>query len=402
MAVCHRHGQPVVPQGGNTGLVGGATAMGGELVVCTHRLTDVGVVDQRSAQVTVGAGVTLARLQEIARASGLDAPVDLGARGSATVGGMVATNAGGTRAVRFAMMRAHVHGVEAVLADGTIVSRLGGLIKDNTGYDWPRLLAGSEGTLAIISAVRIGLVSALSNRCVVAIGWSTLSDAVHLVAAMRDGGHLWAAEGVTNAGCAIVASRLSLPLAPVFASTYTSLLEVDGYEQCLSELERCEAMGLLSSATTDPVVVGPEQPHQAERLWEVRERHTEAINTLGAPVKLDVTIPLHALDEFVTEVASRCPEAIVFGHIGDGNLHVNIPGLGHPERADEAHLLERSILTLAADLGGSISAEHGIGRAKPEMLHLSRSPEEIGLFRAIKHALDPEGLLNPGCLLTTP
>ncbi len=399
LALCFRERQAVVTQGGNTGLVGGATPSNGALVLSTQRLTQVGAVDTNTAQITVGAGVTLSTMQEVARAVGLDAPVDLGARATATIGGMVATNAGGTRVIRHGMMRAHVHGLEAVLADGTVVSRTGGLLKDNTGYDWPRLLAGSEGTLAVITEIRLGLTPRLAERTVVGVGWNTLDDAVHWVAALRRLGHLWSAEVVTARGCRMVADQLGLSIPDAFAAPYTVLVEIDGFDTALDDVGATLGSGELERAATEPSVAGPTQGQQAERLWQVRERHTEAINTLGPPVKLDVTIPLDRLDEFVSVLSNITDDAVIFGHIGDGNLHVNVPALGHLSRHDEALQIEGRVLRAVADLGGSISAEHGIGRAKRDLLHLSRSPAEIMMFHTLKHALDPRGILNPGCLL---
>jgi FAD/FMN-containing dehydrogenase len=402
LTLCHREGQAVVTQGGNTGLVGGATPMDNALVLSTQRLTRLGAVDSVTAQITVGAGVTLSAVQEAARASGLDAPVDLGARSTATIGGMVATNAGGTRVVRHGMMRAHVHGLEAVLADGTVVSRIGGLLKDNTGYDWPRLLTGSEGTLAVITEVRLGLTPRMGERTVVVVGWNTLADAVCWVAALRQLGHLWSAEVVTASGCRFVAGQLGLSLPGVFTAPYALLVEIDGFAHAIDDVSATLSSGELELAVTEPFVAGPAEGQQGERLWQVRERHTEAINTLGPPVKLDVTLPLHRLDEFVSVLSNIRADAVIFGHVGDGNLHVNVPALGHPERQREAAAVEDQVLHAVAKLGGSISAEHGIGRAKRDLLHLSRSPAELVLFQSLKHALDPQGILNPGCLLPPP
>jgi FAD/FMN-containing dehydrogenase len=391
---------PIVPQGGNTGLVGGTKAPSGSILLNTRRLDTIGEVDRLSAQITVGAGATLESVQQVAREASFDVPVDVGARGSATIGGMVATNAGGTRVIRFGMMRAHVHGLEAVLPDGTILSRLGGLIKDNTGYDWPRLLAGSEGTLAIISAVTIGLVPTLSERTVVAIGCDSIAESVRVAMRFRDTNqHLWAAEFVTRAGCELVADQLAMLVPPVFDRPITLLLEFDGFEAALLSVAKSVDSGDLCEA--DVTVAGPGSPTQADVLWAVRERHTEAINRLGVPVKLDVSLPVNNLGSFADSLPFVAPGAVMFGHLGDGNVHVNLPGLGVEGREIEAAKAEGDILVLVASLGGSISAEHGIGRAKAEWLHLSRSSAEIDLFRRMKQSFDPLGLLNPGCLIPT-
>jgi FAD/FMN-containing dehydrogenase len=395
LAACHRAGVPVVPQGGNTGLVGGSVPLQGEIVLSLRRLNSLFEVDRAAGQVTAGAGVTLTQLQEHARAAGLAFGVDLGARDSATVGGMIATNAGGLHFMRYGGMRDQVLGVEAVLADGTVIRHLDGLWKDNTGYDWGRLLCGSEGTLAIVTAARLRLVPAHAARAVALLAFAEVSEAIDAVWQLRASVEsLAAAELFLGSGLKLVCEQLALPRPfPEIHAAYL-LVECAAQHDPTEELAGAVASvdGLVDAAVAD---TGRQQ-----QLWDYRERHTEAINLLGPPHKLDVTLPASRIAEFVISVpaviarvdpGARC---WLFGHVADGNIHVNITG---PAPDDEA--TDGAVLEYAAGLGGSISAEHGIGTAKKAWLHLNRSPAEVALFRSIKAALDPAGVLNPHVLL---
>ena len=403
LAACSAAGTPVVIQGGNTGLVGGgvpapeAPGRPRPVLLSTTRLDRVGEVDEVAAQVTAGAGVTLARLQAAAAARGMVFPVDLAARDSATVGGMVATNAGGLHVLRYGSMRAQVVGLEAVLADGTVVSRLSGLVKDNTGYDLSQLMVGSEGTLAVITAARLRLVPEHPERVVALIGLpSTAAALAALEAVRRRAEGLQAAEIFYAGGLDLVRAHANLgaPLErewPVYL-----VLECAGLADPSEELfEALAGLDLPDDATA----VATDPAGQA-RLWAYRERHTEAISALGVPHKLDVTLPQSRLAEFeaavrqVVESAAPGSRLVLFGHVGDGNLHVNVVG---PPPEDET--LDEAVLKLVASMDGSISAEHGIGRAKAAWLDLSRSPAELALMRSVKAAVDPAGLLNPGVLL---
>jgi FAD/FMN-containing dehydrogenase len=393
---CAAAGAPMVIQGGNTGLVGGAVPSGGEVLVSLTRLSELEPVDPVEAQVTVGAGVTLEKLQGHARLAGLDVGVDLAARSSATVGGMVATNAGGIRVLRYGSMREQLTGFEAVLSDGTVLTRLAGLAKDNTGYDLTQLLAGSEGTLAIITRVRLRLVPLLPARAVALVAVDGTDAALTLLAAARGRlASLSAAELCYAEGVDLVRSYGRLP-AP-FSTAYPAyvLLEcagpADPTDELLELLADCPA---VEDATVASDAAG------SARLWAYRETHTEAINAAGVPTKLDICVPLRELAGLVAvlpkTVDAVAPGArtIVFGHLAEGNLHVNVLAAGeHAERVTDA------VLRLVAARHGSISSEHGVGRAKARWLSLSRSPEEIATLRRIKSAFDPAALLNPGVLL---
>ena len=399
VAACAEAGVPVCVQGGNTGLVGASVPVEGAVLVSMRRLAEVESVDVVSAQVTVGAGVTLSALQAVVRPAGFDVGVDFAARESCTIGGMVATNAGGERVLRYGTMRAQVVGIEAVLASGAVVSRLGGLPKDNTGYDLVSLLTGSEGTLGVLTRLRLRLVPLLSARAVALVGVVDTAAAVSLVAAARDRlPSLEAAELFFAAGMELVRSATGLPAPFADSPPAYVLLECaarnDPSEELIAALSDCEALVLDATVASDA--------RGRAALWTYRESHTEAINAAGVPVKLDVAVPLPLLGEFVAALPARIADAapgaraIVFGHVNEGNLHVNLLGVEEPAQAEQ---VSDAVLRLVSSYGGSISAEHGVGRAKREWLGLSRSAVEIEAMRAVKRALDPQGLLNPGVLL---
>jgi FAD/FMN-containing dehydrogenase len=403
LQICGRHGVAVVTQGGNTGLVGGGVPTDGEVVLSTSRLNHVGSVDTASGQVTVGAGVTLAGIQQAVRPGGLDFGVDFAARDSATIGGLVSTNAGGERVLRYGGTRQQVVGVEAVLADGSVVSRLNALPKDNTGYDLAGLLIGSEGTLAVITAVRIRLWPLLAHRTVALLALETTGAALAALAALKTRlGSLEAAELFLADGLALVMTHTGMP-APIPGSHAAYLLvecadRVDPGELMMGALEE---VGALVPGIAD-IVIG-EDSRSRESLWRYREAHTESINAAGIPVKLDVAVPHASLERALQElpgiVAEVAPGArtIIFGHLNEGNLHVNVL-LGDGQRPEDDHVVTDTVLRYVASLDGSISAEHGVGRAKARWLPLSRSPEEIATMRAVKAALDGGQLLNPGVL----
>jgi FAD/FMN-containing dehydrogenase len=395
LAACREHGAAVVPQGGNTGMVGGSVPRGGEVVLSLGRLRELGEVDRATAQVTAGAGVTLAELQAHARTCGLDAGVDFGGRDSATVGGMVSTNAGGIQAIRHGTVRARVAGLQAVLTDGSVVDRRSGLLKDNAGYDLSALLVGSEGTLGVVTSVRWRLVPLLTARVAALVPLGSVAEVAALLARVRPAlPSLHAAELMTDEGIALVLEHLgaSFPLAR--RSPAYLLLECAGRSDPTDEL-----VSALDEAGVEDAVVADESGER-ERLWRLREGYTEALNAAGIPHKMDVGVPLRELPRFTEELGPLAERVapgsmtIVFGHLGDGNVHVNVLG---PEPDDDA--VDEAVLRLAASCGGTISAEHGVGVAKARWLSLTRSPDELRAMRAIKRALDPDGILNPGAVL---
>lgn len=395
LRACHAAGVPVTVQGGNTGLVGGGVPAGGEVLLSLARLDQLEPVDTVAAQVTVGAGVRLEALARHARAAGLDFGVDLASRSQATVGGLVATNAGGVRVVQHGAMRAQVVGLEAVLADGTVLRRLSPPVKDNTGYDLTQLLCGSEGTLAVLTRVRVHLVPPPSQAATALVGLAGTPEAVALLERARHRLTVLAAAEVFYAeGLSLVRAveRLPAPLSTEFPAYL--LLEAAGRGDPMTEL-----LDLLADCDLVGDATMADDASGRTRLWAYREKHTEAINATAVPVKLDVCVPLPRLATCVEKLAPTVAEAdpaarlIVFGHVAEGSLHVNLLGVDDPERGTDA------VLRLVAAHGGSISAEHGIGRAKVAWLGLSRSPEEIAAMRRVKDAFDPTHLLNPGVLL---
>jgi FAD/FMN-containing dehydrogenase len=396
LAWADSHRVAVVPQGGNTGLVGGASAPAGQLCLQLTRLDTIGPVDALSGQVTVGAGVTLDALQRAARDAHLRFAVDLAARSAATIGGMVATNAGGLHVIRHGPMRAQVVGVEAVRADGTIIGDLRGLLKDNTGYHLPSLLCGSEGTLAVVTRVRVQLVAPDAEQSVALLAFSDATSAIIAATALRRGFADVSAIELVHANGVDLVCR-SFDLAPPFDPPAPVLLLVEASGPA-GVVERFAAAVDKVDGVRDAKVA--DDPERSAALWRYRERHTEAIALLGVTHKLDVTLPLGRLARFLDDVralvASERPTAAVwlFGHAGDGNVHVNITGVDADDDDIDAH-----VLGLVASSGGSISAEHGIGRTKRAFLHLNRTDGEIDTMRAIKHAFDPHGTLSPGVLL---
>ena len=398
LQLCGRHGVAVVTQGGNTGLVGGGVPRGGEVVLSTSRLRLIGPVDAQVGQVTVGAGVTLAALQQMVRPLGLDFGVDFAARDSATIGGLISTNAGGERVLRYGSTRQQVVGLEAVLADGSVLSRLEALPKDNTGFDLVGLMTGSEGTLAVITAARVRLWPLFTHRSVALLALDSTGAALAALAALKPRlGSLEAAELFLANGLALVMRHTGLP-APIPGDHAAYLLVecADLVDPGDAMLEALEEVSTLVPGVAD-IVMGEDARGRAG-LWRYREAHTESINAFGVPVKLDVAIPHseleRALQELPDVVARVAPDAqtVVFGHLHEGNLHVNVLGAG------DDHAVTDAVLRYVASLRGSISAEHGVGRAKTQWLGLSRSAAEIAAMRSIKRALDPGQLLNPGVI----
>jgi FAD/FMN-containing dehydrogenase len=385
LVICTQAGMGVVPQGGNTGLVAGAVPQ--DTVVLDLRRLDAVAADAREEIVTAGAGTTIEVLHREAGALGLRYAVDLASRGTATVGGTVATNAGGLRARALGDTRAQLLGVEAVLADGTIVRHLPGVRRDNTGYAWPALLCGSEGTLAVITQAQLRLCPLPTSHDVRLFAFASVVDAVDAAATAGDLRGVEAVELVLAAGLNLVCSVTGLRRP--FAGDHAAVLLIERTDESLDgvDLPRSIDVAVAQDAT------------DRRSLWALRERHTEAIATRGPAHKLDVTLPRSRLAEFVAEVPTlvrgidRSAEVWIFGHAGDGSVHVNVTGIA-PEDESVAH----AVLGAVADRGGSISTEHGIGRAKARWLPMARDAAELGLFGRLKSALDPTSILNPGVL----
>jgi FAD/FMN-containing dehydrogenase len=397
IAACAAAGAPIVPQGGNTGLVGGGVPVDlpEAVLLSLRRLTDLGPVD-RNGTVVAGAGSTLASIQQHAHAAGWDLGLDFASRDSATVGGAVATNAGGVRVLRYGDARRQVLGVEAVLASGALVSHVDGPMKESAGYDLGSLLAGSEGTLGVLTRVRVRLVPQLPARAVALLAVDGVAEAQAVLDSVQsevDG--LTAAELFLRDGLSLVLAATGA--APPFSRGWPAYLLLE----CGGRVDPLEALAsvLADQAEVRDAAVASDATGRAA-LWRYREAHTESISAAGVPVKLDVGLPAagladaeYAIRAAVDEVAPGA-RVIIFGHLAEANLHVNV--LDAP--SDRVDAVSDAVLRTVAERGGSVSAEHGIGRAKPRWLGLTRSAADIAAMRRIKSALDPDGLLNPGVL----
>lgn len=399
LRICSAHQVTVIPQGGNTGLVGGSVPRAHSdrpvVVLSTRGLSDLGPVDPDAMQVTVGAGVTLAAWRNAARAAGVDAPLDFAARDSATIGGAIATNAGGSRVVRFGTMRSQVVGIEAVTITGEIIGSLAGLPKETVGPHLPSVLAGSEGTLAVITRARLRLIPQFSHTITALVSLDSLTAAVQMLGRVRAGlGSLDSVELILPGAMELVSAHLGRrpPVAEGGAYVMIECADhVDPTDDLLAVLGTLQGPsgGLVDTAVTTE---GPSR----DQLMEFRDRITEAINAAGVPYKLDVAVPVAGLLALV-EIAEHAAvtlggRLIPFGHLAEGNLHLNYLDAGDPAAIAEL------VLTAVAAAGGTISAEHGVGVAKGPWLRLVRSSAELAVMAAMRSAWDPTGLLNPGVL----
>lgn len=398
VARCADHRIAIVPQGGNTGLVGGSVPLAGELVLSTERLVGIESVDARTGMLTVQAGTPLGVVQQAARDAGWRYGVDIASRDSATIGGTVATNAGGLRVLRHGATRAQVTGVAFVDGIGSIHPMHRATLRDNTGYHLPGLFCGSEGTLGVITAVRVRLVNDLPCRTTALLRFQDPRDAAVAVESLR--GVLPSVESAElffAPGLELVCEVFSWQ--PPFTHTVGGyvLVEVADTDDRTAQLG--EAVETLEGVCDVAVA---EDQRGRERLWRYRERHTEAISTVGHPHKLDVAVPPGRLAEFVERapgvVAAVDPAARVwlFGHGGEASVHVNVTGPGDDdERVDDA------VLGLVVDMGGSISAEHGIGTAKLAWVGRTEDVGERNLRARLKTAFDPHRIMNPNVLVPT-
>lgn len=394
--LCRQAGIGVVPQGGNTGLVGGAIPLDGAIVLSLERMAQVRDLNATAGHALVDGGAALATLQHAARDAGWAYGVDIAARDSATIGGNVATNAGGLRVLRYGDTRRQLIGVEFVTGTGEVVSDLTGTLRNNTGYHLPSLLCGSEGTLGVVTQVRVRLVPHLTERATALLRFDDPRAACVAAESLRrtvptaESIELFFAPGVR-----LVCDAFDL--APPFATIDGGYVLVEAADM----VDPTDALG-VAVASLDGVADVAVATDDARRaaLWRHRELHTDAINRHGVPHKLDVAVPPGSLADFVAAVgpavAAADPDARVinFGHAGEAAIHVNVLG---PAPDDDA--VDNAVLQLVAEFGGSISAEHGIGRAKLDWLGRTVPPEEVRLRRQIKAAFDPAGIMNPGVLL---
>jgi FAD/FMN-containing dehydrogenase len=407
---CAEAGKAIVPQGGNTGLCGGATPTGGEVVIVLTRLNRIRAVDADNNSITVEAGCTLHAVQEAARAADRLFPLSLAAEGSATIGGNLATNAGGVQVLRYGNARELTMGLEVVLADGRIWNGLRALRKDNTGYDLKHLFIGAEGTLGLITAATLKLFPRPRTR---ATAWVAVPDpaaAVSLLGRLRDaaGDNVTAFEIVGRQALELVLKHIPNAREPLPGKpAWQLLVELSGARADLSAtLESVLAGAVAGGLAADAVLAASEA--QTAALWALRENVSEAQKIEGVSIKHDIAVPVSRIAEFIARADAALAAAfpgvriVCFGHIGDGNLHYNQSKADAESNTGfiaRTEAVNRVVHDLVHELGGSISAEHGLGQLKREEILRYKSETEMDLMRAVKQALDPRGLMNPGKLL---
>ena len=406
LKLCHAHGVAVVPSGGRTGLAGGAVAANGEVVVSLDRMRAIGPVDPLARTVRCQAGAVTAAVHEHCAEHNLTWPVDFASSGQSQIGGNIATNAGGVRVVRYGLTRQWVLGLQVVTMTGDVLALNGDLEKNNTGLDLRQMFIGSEGTLGIITEATLKLAPRPKSSRVALLAVADLRRGldIFLSARQQDAFELLAFEYLTDDCLQLVlretggAHPLAAPadayvLVEIEVPSADAETAAEGWLQQLFEQE----------LATDGVLAASQA--QSSELWTYRERISESLTKAGFVHKNDVSVPVGRLADFVddmyAEFAGRYPDFQIyfFGHVGDGNLHVNImkpPSMPKPEFLDKCHGTDEVLFELINKYRGSISAEHGIGLLKKPFLKYSRSPAELALFRRVKQAFDPKGLLNPG------
>jgi FAD/FMN-containing dehydrogenase len=395
LRLAHAAGQSVTPWGGRTGLVEGARA-DGALALSLERMNQVEAIDPDAGIMRVQAGCVLQAACEAAETKGLFLPLDLGARGSATIGGNISTNAGGNRVVRFGMMREMVLGLEVVLADGTVVDALNTLIKNNTGYDIKQLFIGAEGTLGVVTRAVLRLRPAPASQAVAMLAVDDFAALPRLLRRLERGlgGGLSAFEVLWPDYYELVTTPPAKGTAPLpRGHAYYVLVEAMGADEA-ADSARFEAVlaGALEDGEVADAVIAKSQAERSA-LWGLRDDVGQTSRN-GPIIAFDVSLPITEMPAYVAEVRRRLPGTVVFGHLGDGNLHLIAP---NPDRGPEArHRVETAVYEPLRAHGGVVSAEHGIGLTKREFLPWSRSPEELAVMRTLKAALDPRGVLNPG------
>ncbi len=406
MALCNTNDIPVVPQGGLTGLAGGAVPVADGLALSLHRMRGIEEFDAQSGSMEVWAGTTLQEAQDYAEDRGFLLALDLGGRGSCQVGGNVSTNAGGNRVIRYGMTREQVLGLEAVLADGTVIDARNKLLKNNAGFDLKHVFIGSEGTLGIITRVTFRLRALPRSQSVALCAVAKFDDVIGLLRAADSGlgSNLTAFEAMWREF-----HDLALQIIPSGRATFDApypiyvLIETRGGDQARDQEALEEFLGEAANNGLIQDAVVSRSGDDVSRLWALRDASGEIARSLVNFANLDISIPVGHMEAFIEQarkdLSSRWPEAqgVYFGHIGDSNLHVIF---GSPEfPATEKKDVESLIYKMVRDVHGSIAAEHGIGRMKRDYLDHSRTTAEIAMMRSMKQALDPKGILNPGAVI---
>lgn len=414
VTLCHAENIAIVPQGGNTGLCGGATPQnkGISVVISTSRLNRIRELDLDNATITLDAGVILSQAQEVALNAGKLFPLSLAAEGSCTIGGNLATNAGGVQVLRYGNMRDLTLGVEVVTPNGSIFNGLRGLRKDNTGYSLKDLYIGSEGTLGIITAATLKLYPLPQSKATSLVAIKDISYSIKLIHQAREqcNADLTAFELISTRALNLVTNKGgSLGSLPDTPSGWVVLLEfssMESEEQSRLQLEIFLSKAFELDLISDAVISTSLQ--QSKDLWSIRESIPEAQLKLGNIVKHDISLPISNIPRFLEETELKLNQlwsgmkTIIFGHVGDGNLHYNLAPIS-PELSEEMEtkrpLINELVHNQVYKYSGSFSAEHGIGQAKRNELPLRKSAIEIGLMKEIKNALDPKNIMNPGKVL---
>lgn len=408
LAYCHRNDIAVVTSGGRTGLAGGAVATNGEIVLSLARMHRMDPVDVLGQTVRVQAGAITEAVHRHCAAHGLTWPIDFASKGSSQVGGNIATNAGGVKVIRYGLTRQWVLGLQVVLANGSVLELNGALEKNNTGTDLRQLFIGSEGTLGVITEATLKLTRLPQKLDVFLFAVDGLQGVLDLFAEARRGPFVLSAFEFFTDKCLARVQKHRGVRAPFDSVHYThyALVEVEGHGPDDAELEKWLESLFERNVVLDGVMA--QNGTQARAMWELREGISESLSATGMPHKNDIALPIASLRAFCASLervfSERYPgwELCLFGHIGDGNLHVNVM---KPDTMDKATFLaktaeaDHALFELVRAHKGSISAEHGIGLLKKKYLAYSRSPEEIATLRALKSALDPKGILNPGKIL---
>ncbi|MEH6683741.1 MAG: FAD-binding oxidoreductase [Qipengyuania sp.] len=416
VTLCAAHRIPIVPQGGNSGMSGGATPdeSGTSVLLSLRRMDAIRDFDVAAQQITCDAGVVLQTLHETAEEQGLRFPLTLGGKGSATVGGLISTNAGGTQVLRHGTMRAQVLGIEAVLADGEIFSGLVPLKKDNRGFDLKQMLIGSEGTLGIITAATLRLVPQIGERRVAWVGLPSISAAREmLLHCEKVAGDALEGFEVLPRHClesvlAHVPSARS-PLAGTHA--WHALVELVADPGDAGQLDKLVAEvfeSAMEHGLLEDAVISTSEG-QAEAFWQIRDSISAAERAIGPAMQHDISVPVARMAEFVEtaapQVEKRFPgtRAVGFGHLGDGNIHFHVLAPVGAVRGEwemgDGKAISAFVHDRVTDFGGSLSAEHGIGQMKRDELGRLGDPVALSLMRKVKQALDPQGILNPGKLV---
>jgi FAD/FMN-containing dehydrogenase len=408
-------GVPIVPQGGNTGMVGGATPPmdGSALLLSLRRMNRIRALSPESNLAVAEAGVILADLRDAAEKAGRRFPLDLGARGSATIGGLVSTNAGGVQVLRFGTMRSLVAGVEAVMPDGSVHDGLAALKKDNRGYDLNQLLIGAEGTLGIVTAASLRLVPGMVARAVAWVGVESPARGLALLRAIEartdavESFEIIPDDTLQLVLRHVPGTRQPLPGRYRWHALIEAVATDADAEPPAALIERLLAPALESGLVEDAVIAASEA--QAEAFWRIRHAISEAERSAGPAVQHDISVPVDDMPRFMIEGAAAAEarfagtHAIAFGHLGDGNVHFHVraPEGADPVRwyAEEGPVISRFVHDMVVAARGSISAEHGIGQMKRDELARLSAPSRMAVLRAIKGALDPKGILNPGKLV---